>query len=65
MNILNGLYVADDVNIPVAFEIVRKDLLCCDVQTRQVNRQSAITKNEQLRQMLRVCSTTNCVTARC
>jgi len=55
VNILNCLYVADDVNIPVAFDIVRKDLLFCEVQTRQLKRHSAVTKNELLRQMLRVC----------
>lgn len=55
VNILNCLYHANGINVPVAFEIVHKDLLFCDIQTRQVKRHSALTKNEQLRQMLRVC----------
>ncbi len=54
VNILNCLYVVKGVNVPVAFEIVHKDRLC-DVQTRQHKRQSSLTKNEHLRQMLRVC----------
>lgn len=55
VNILNGLYHAGGVNVPVAFEIIHKDLQYCDIETRQLKRHSAITKNEQLRQMLRVC----------
>lgn len=55
VNLLNCLYNAEEVNIPVAFEIVRKDLLFCDVETRQVKRQSSITKNEQMRGMLEAC----------
>jgi hypothetical protein len=55
VNILNCLYVVKGVNVPVAFEIVHKDRLFCDVQTRQLKRQSSLTKNEHLRQMLRVC----------
>lgn len=55
VNILNCLYVAGGINVPVAFEIVHKDLLFSDVQTRQIKRHSSRTKNELLRQMLRVC----------
>jgi hypothetical protein len=55
VNILNGLYHAGGVNVPVAFESVRKDLPYCEVATRQLKRHSSITKNEHLRQMLRVC----------
>jgi hypothetical protein len=55
VNILNGLYHAGGVNVPVAFEIVRKDLPYCEVATRKLKRHSSITKNEHLRQMLRVC----------
>ncbi|WP_333875014.1 IS701 family transposase [Methylobacter sp.] len=55
VNILNCLYHVNGVNVPVAFEIVHKDLLFCDTQTRQVKRHSSVTKNEQLRHMLRVC----------
>lgn len=55
VNILNCLYHSGEVNIPVAFEIVHKDLLYCEVETRQVKRRSAVTKNEHLRAMLGVC----------
>ena len=55
VNILNCLYNAGGVNLPVAFEIVHKDLQYCDVETKKLKRQSSITKNERLRQMLGVC----------
>ncbi|NJL07530.1 MAG: hypothetical protein HC900_04160 [Methylacidiphilales bacterium] len=41
--------------MPVAFEIIRKDVQYCEVETRKLKRQSALTKNELMRQMLRVC----------
>jgi hypothetical protein len=55
VNILNCLYNAGDVNLPVAFEIVHKDLQYCEVETRKLKRQSSVTKNEHLRRMLRAC----------
>ena len=55
VNILNCLYHAGGVNVPVAFEIVHKDVQYCEVATRKLKRQASVTKNEHLRQMLRVC----------
>ena len=55
LNLLNCLYHAGDVRVPVAYELVRKPILFCDVKTRQVKHKSQVTKNQLLRQMLRVC----------
>jgi hypothetical protein len=55
INILNCLYHADSVSLPVAFELVRKPHLYSDVATRQVKRKSGETKNEMLRGMLKTC----------
>lgn len=55
VNILNCLYHVDGVNVPVAFEIVRKDQSYCEVETRKLKRHASVTKNEHLRQMLQVC----------
>ena len=55
VNILNCLYRADEASLPVAFEIVHKDLQYCEVATRKLKRHSSVTKNERLRRMLRVC----------
>jgi len=55
VNILNCLYNAGDVNLPLAFEIVHKDLQYCEIETKKPKRKSSTTKNEHLRDMLRVC----------
>ena len=55
VNILNCLYHAQDVNIPVAFEIIKKTVPFCDLKTRREKRKSEITKNELMRDMLKVC----------
>ena len=54
-NLLNGVYHADGVSLPVTYELIRKPILFSDVQTRQVKRKSPTTKNELMRQMLRTC----------
>lgn len=55
INLLNALYYSGEVSIPVAFELVRKPLQFCDVQTRQVKRASEVTKNELMRSMIATC----------
>jgi hypothetical protein len=55
LNILNAVYHSADVSIPVAFEVVKKTILFCDVKTRQQKRSSESTKNELLREMLLSC----------
>ena len=55
VNILNCLYNAGDVNLPLAFEIIHKDLQYCEIETKKLKRKSSTTKNEHLRHMLRVC----------
>ncbi len=51
LNILNALYYAREVSIPVAFEVISKPIRFCDVATRQEKRRSEVTKNELLQQM--------------
>lgn len=55
INLLNCVYHAGNVTIPVAYELVRKPILFSDVKTHQEKRKSPVTKNELLRQMLRTC----------
>jgi len=55
VNVLNCLYHAGDVSLPVAFELVRKPTLYSDVATKKVKRKSEETKNEMLRRMLKTC----------
>ena len=55
INLLNCVYHAGGVSLPVTYELIRKPILFSEVQTRQVKRKSLHTKNELMRQMLRVC----------
>jgi hypothetical protein len=55
INLLNALYHAGGVSIPVAFEVVRKPYQFSDVKTRKVKRASEFTKNELMRTMIATC----------
>ena len=55
INLLNALYHAGDVSIPVAFEVIKKPIQFCDIQTKQVKRMATVTKNELMRQMIQQC----------
>ena len=55
LNLLNCVYHADGVSLPVTYELIRKPILFSDVQTQQVKRKSLHTKNELMRKMLRAC----------
>lgn len=55
VNLLNCLYQANDVSLPVAFEVVTKPIRFSDITTRKEKRKSVETKNELLRNMLSVC----------
>lgn len=55
INLLNALYHSKEVSIPVAFEVVRKPVQFCDIATRRLKRASVVTKNEQMRGMIKAC----------
>ena len=55
INLLNCLYHANGVSLPVAFELIRKPIRYCEVKTRREKRKSEVTKNEQLRDMVDTC----------
>lgn len=55
INLLNCLYHANGVSLPVAFELVTKPTRYCDLKTKKEKRKSDITKNENLRAMLKTC----------
>jgi len=54
-NLLNCLYHVDDISIPVAFELITKPVEYCDLKTRKRKRRSLVTKNELMREMIKVC----------
>lgn len=55
VNILSCLYHVEDMDIPIAFEIIKKPIVFCDLKTGKVKRKSEETKNELMRSILRVC----------
>ncbi len=55
INLLNCVYHAGDVSLPVTYELIRKPILYTDVETHRVKRKSEVTKNDLMRDMLRVC----------
>ncbi len=55
INLLNALYNSNGASIPVAFELVTKPIVYSDIETRKLKRKSEVTKNELMRQMIRIC----------
>ena len=55
INIISVLYYKKGVRVPVAFELVRKTKTIKDKKTGKEKRVSEKTKNEQYREMLRIC----------
>lgn len=55
INFITALYQANDVSLPVAFEIIEKTEQYIDQKTGKEKRRSPVTKNEHLRAMLRQC----------
>ncbi len=55
VNIVNCIYTNDIANIPVAFEIVKKDIFITDKKTGKQKRKSSKTKNQLMREMLQAC----------
>jgi len=55
INLLNCLYHANGVSLPVAFELVTKPICFSDIATHKEKRKSEVTKNELLREMLATC----------
>ena len=55
VNILNCIYTVDNINIPVAFEVVKKSIEYTDEETGKTKRKSEKTKNEIMREMIKSC----------
>ena len=55
INFVTALYQRGEVALPVAFELVRKTETYNDPKTGKEKRRSSVTKNEQCREMLKVC----------
>ena len=56
VSIPNCLYHSKNVDIPVSYEIIHKPVLFSDPKTGRIRRKSEVTKNELLRDMLKICT---------
>lgn len=54
-NLLNCLYHANGVSLPVSFEVISKPIQYSDLKTKRRKRKGLVTKNELLREMVTVC----------
>jgi hypothetical protein len=58
INLLTAFYVSasepqtEPLRIPIAYQLVLKTILFCELATRKVKRQSPLTKNEMMQQMI-------------
>jgi hypothetical protein len=59
INIISTLYYNNGIRVPVAFDLVRKAKTILDKKTGKEKRVSDKTKNEQYRQMLKICIKNN------
>ncbi|UJF17067.1 transposase [Vibrio sp. SS-MA-C1-2] len=55
INLLNCIYHANDVSIPVAFKLITKPIQYSDISTRKIKRKSETTKNDDLITLLKAC----------
>lgn len=55
INLLSCMAAYGQSAVPVAFEIVKKDLEFSDLKTRKVKRASSVSKNEYMRDIIQVC----------
>ena len=55
VNIVSAMYYSNGYRIPVTFDLVRKTKTVFDEKTKKEKRISEKTKNEQYREMLKVC----------
>ena len=55
INLLNCIYHANEVSLPVAFKLITKPIQYSDIETKKVKRKSETTKNDDLITMLKAC----------
>ena len=57
INILSCMVRYDDFSVPISYEVIKKDILFCDVETKQERRKSSTTKNEIFRKLVELAVT--------
>ena len=52
INILTCMVRYGDFSVPVGYEVIKKDVAFCDIETRRARRKSSTTKNELFRKLI-------------
>jgi len=52
LNLLSCMIRYDDLSLPIGYEIIKKDIQYCDLETKRVRRRTDITKNQLFRQLI-------------
>ncbi|AOW53316.1 transposase [Legionella pneumophila] len=52
VNILTCMVRYCDFSVPVGYEVIKKDVAFCDIETKQARRKSSTTKNELFRKLI-------------
>ena len=55
INLINYVYNVDEISIPVSFDVVKKPIKLCSLKTKKEKRQATVTKNELVRNQLKIC----------
>ena len=55
INVLNCIYHAQDISLPIGFDVIKKPREFCEIKTKKKKRKATITKNELLRRQLKSC----------
>jgi hypothetical protein len=55
INLINYVYNVDEISIPVGFALVKKPIKLCSLKTKREKRQATVTKNEWVRNQLKIC----------
>ena len=55
INLLNCVYNVGEITLPVGFDIIKKPIEFCELKTKKKKRKATVTKNELLREKLKIC----------
>jgi hypothetical protein len=53
VNILSCLVRYGEVSLPIGYEIVHKDIMFCDIESKKVKKKASLTKNEHFRDLIK------------
>jgi hypothetical protein len=53
VNILSCLVRYGDISLPIGYEIVHKDVVFCDIESKKVKKKASLSKNEHFRNLIK------------